>query len=176
MFEQPRTNNQEPLTILGIDPGLNKTGWAVIEKRGNALRYLDCGTIRPAATLALAQRLFVLNDELQRVIHRHRPHQAAIEETFVNVNGASTLKLGQARGAILLSLSLGGLPVAEYAATKVKKSLTGVGRAGKDQVAMMVQTLLPQAREAIAAAGEDAQDALAIAICHAHHGQLERAA
>lgn len=162
----------QPVTILGIDPGLLKTGWAVIDRRDNALRFIACGTIKPDATLPLAGRLFILNDELQRVMHRHKPQEAAIEETFVNVNGASTLKLGQARGAILLSLSLGGLTVSEYAATQVKKSLTGVGRASKDQIAMMVATLLPQARGEIEAAGEDARDALAVAICHAHHRRL----
>ncbi len=154
--------------ILGIDPGLQKTGWGVISKDGPTLRYVACGIIKPNTKLALADRLFILNDELQRIIHHHKPCEAAIEETFVNANGQSTLKLGQARGAILLSLSLGGLSVAEYAATRVKKSLTGVGRASKDQVAMMVATLLPQARKEIEAAGEDACDALAIAICHAH--------
>lgn len=158
--------------ILGIDPGLQKTGWAVVCKDNNQLRYIACGTVKPDTKLPLAERLFILNDELQRVMHHHRPNEAAIEETFVNVNAASTLKLGQARGAILLSLSLGGLPVSEYSATKVKKSLTGVGRASKDQIGMMVQTLLPQARTEIEAAGEDARDALAVAICHAHHRLL----
>lgn len=163
------------IRILGIDPGLQKTGWAVIAKNGQSLSYVACGTIKPDTKLALADRLFLLNDEIQRVIHHHKPQEAAVEETFVNVNGQSTLKLGQARGAILLSLSLGGLGVSEYAATKVKKSLTGVGRANKDQVAMMVATLLPQARTEIEAAGEDACDALAVAICHAHYA-LVRAA
>ena len=85
---------QQPTTILGIDPGLQKCGWAVIEKREQSLRFVGCGTIKPNTKLALAERLFVLNDELQRIMHQHQPQQAAIEETFVNVNGASTLKLG----------------------------------------------------------------------------------
>ncbi len=162
-------------TILGIDPGLQKCGWAVVKKHAQTLRFVACGTIKPNTKLALAERLFILNDELQRVMHLHKPHDAAIEETFVNVNGASTLKLGQARGAILLSLSLGGLSVAEYSATKVKKSLTGNGHATKDQIGMMVATLMPQARAEIEAASEDARDALAIAICHAHHQPLATA-
>ena len=163
-------------TILGIDPGLQKCGWAVIEKREQSLRFVACGTVKPSPKLALAERLFTLNDELQRVMHHHQPAEAAIEETFVNVNGASTLKLGQARGAILLSLSLGGLSVAEYSATKVKKSLTGNGHATKDQIGMMVSTLMPQARDEIMAASDDARDALAIAICHAHHATIRKVA
>lgn len=155
--------------ILGIDPGLVKTGWAAIAKEGQSLKLLGLGTVKPNAQLALSDRLFILNDELQRVMHRLQPNEAAIEETFVNVNGQSTLKLGQARGAILLSLALGGLSVSEYSATRVKKSLTGVGRASKDQIGMMVANLLPQSRSEIEAAGEDARDALAVAICHAHY-------
>lgn len=152
--------------ILGIDPGLQKTGWGMIESKGSSLRFIACGTIKPYTKLSLAERLFTLNDELQDVIRKYRPNEAAIEETFVSVNGASTLKLGQARGALLLSLSLAGLPVSEYAATLVKKTITGVGRAEKGQVGMMVRTLLPHARESLQTAGEDALDALAIAICH----------
>lgn len=161
-----------PTTILGIDPGLQKMGWGVIHKDSQTLRFVACGTIAPNVQLALADRLFLLNSELQRVMKLYQPNEAAIEETFVNVNGQSTLKLGQARGAILLSLSLGGLSVSEYAATKVKKSLTGVGRAAKDQVGMMVAALLPHARTDIEAASDDARDALAVAICHAHYAAL----
>lgn len=164
--------NASSIRILGIDPGLQKTGWGVVEQNGQSLRYVACGAIKPNPKLALADRLFVLNDELQRIIHLNKPDAAAIEETFVNVNGQSTLKLGQARGAILLSLSLGGLCVSEYAATRVKKSITGVGRASKDQMGMMVATLLPHARAEIELAGEDARDALAVAICHAHYGRM----
>ena len=158
--------------ILGIDPGLQKTGWGIIHKNNQTLRFVACGTIAPNAQLPLADRLFLLNSELQRVMKLYQPNEAAIEETFVNANGQSTLKLGQARGAIILSLSLGGLSVSEYAATNVKKSLTGVGRAAKDQVGMMVSTLLPHARADIEAASNDARDALAVAICHAHYAAL----
>lgn len=159
--------------ILGIDPGLQKTGWAVITSQSNQLSFVACGTIRPATKVPIAQRLGQLNHALQEVICSYAPQEAALEETFVNQNPASTLKLGQARGAILLSLALGGLPVAEYAPNRVKKALTGVGRAGKDQVGMMVSTLLPFARAEIEAAGEDARDALAVAICHAHYSAIE---
>lgn len=159
-----------PIIILGIDPGLQKTGWGVISSHNNSLKYVACGTIKPNNKAPLSERLFTLNEELQKIIALHNPAQAAIEETFVSVNGASTLKLGQARGALLLSLALAGLPVAEYAATKVKKTITGVGRAEKGQIGMMVRTLLPQARAELEKAGEDALDALAIAICHVHSG------
>lgn len=164
------------MIILGIDPGLQKTGWGVVEKNGSSLRFVGCGIIKPNLKLALADRLFILNDELQRLMRLYKPTCAAIEETFVNNNGQSTLKLGQARGAIILSLALGGLSVSEYAATRVKKSITGVGRAGKGQIGMMVAALLPQARAEIEAAGEDACDALAVAICHAHFAPVRGAA
>lgn len=154
--------------IIGIDPGLVKTGWGIIKTHGSELRFVACGTIKPDTKLPMAQRLFMLNDSLQDIIRLHQPTSAAIEETFVTANGASTLKLGQARGALMLSLALAGLPVSEYAATLVKKTITGVGRAEKGQVGMMVRTLLPQAREQLQTTGEDALDALAIAICHSH--------
>ncbi|MCI5049304.1 MAG: crossover junction endodeoxyribonuclease RuvC [Rickettsiales bacterium] len=160
--------------ILGIDPGLQKTGWGIIESNNNSLRFIDCGIIRPNTKQPLASRLLTLHQELQVIISTYTPSEAAIEETFVSVNGASTLKLGQARGALLLSLSSAHLPVSEYAATLVKKTVTGVGRAEKGQVGMMVQTLMPQARERLQTAGEDALDALAIAICHSHSNTLEK--
>lgn len=156
--------------ILGIDPGLQRTGWGIISMRGNALSYVACGSIAPDAKLMLCDRLHRLHTKLEEVIALHRPHEAAIEETFVNVNGASTLKLGQARGALMLSLSLANLAVHEYAATLVKKSVVGVGRAEKTQVLMMVKTLLPGAD----IPGPDAADALAIAICHANHSGINR--
>ena len=159
-------------TIIGIDPGLQKTGWGVITSRSGALQFVDCGTIRPNTKAPLEERLGVLHEKLHDVINQHHPDEAAIEETFVSVNGASTLKLGQARGALLLSLSLAGLSVSEYAATYVKKTITGVGRAEKHQVAAMVQTLLPKARERLQTEGEDALDALAIAICHSHGSMM----
>lgn len=156
------------MRILGVDPGLRKTGWGIIEKNGQTLRYIACGTIKPNDKLPLSERLAVLHDGIQQVTNDFTPTAAALEETFVNVSGQSTLKLGQARGALLLSLAIAGLDVGEYAPAKVKKTLTGVGRADKNQMAMMVQTLLPQGREEIAKAGEDAVDALALAICHAN--------
>lgn len=159
--------------IIGVDPGLNTTGWGVIEQRGSALSFIACGTITSKTTDALSARLFALAQGLRAVLLDHRPHGAAIEETFVNVSGSSTLKLGQARGALLLTLADAGLPVGEYAPTLIKKAVVGVGRAEKPQVAMMVQMLLPAAREALAAHKADASDALAVAICHAHHSALQ---
>lgn len=158
------------MRILGIDPGLVKTGWGIIEYRAGALSYVAAGTVAPPVRQELAGRLLCLHEKLHDVIDCYRPEVAAIEETFVNMNAASTLKLGNARGAILLSLAQAGLPVAEYAALLVKKSVVGVGRAEKGQVGMMVRTLLPRCD----ASGADALDALAIAICHAHQSQRNR--
>ena len=152
--------------ILGIDPGLQHMGWGVIEVDGSKLSFIACGTCSPKAKQPLAPRLKNLHDEVQRVCNTYNPDVAAIEETFVSINGASTLKLGNARGAILLSLALEGLDVHEYAARLVKKSITGSGRADKEQMAMMVQTLLPACRNE--PHSFDAMDALAIAITHAH--------
>lgn len=151
--------------ILGIDPGLQKTGYGIIRAHGNALSFVACGVLKSDSTQDLATRLASLNIQLNHVIAQHKPQEAAIEETFVNVSGQSTLKLGQARGALLLTLSLAGLPVSEYAATLVKKSVVGAGRAEKEQVAHMVQLLLPGCGKH----GADAMDALAVAICHANH-------
>ncbi len=150
--------------ILGIDPGLVKTGWGVIDYHHGALSFVAAGTIAPAPKTTLADRLLCLHQQLHEVIARYQPQMAAIEETFVNMNAASTLKLGNARGAIVLSLAVAGLPVAEYAALLVKKSVVGVGRAEKGQVGMMVKVLLPRCD----VSGADALDALAVAICHAH--------
>lgn len=154
-----------PTIILGIDPGLQRTGWGVISSRSNQLSFIACGTIRSDNDFSLAERIKQLHDGLQEVITLHRPQEAAVEETFVNVSGSSTLKLGQARGGILLTLSLSGLAVCEYSANMVKKSVVGAGHADKKQVSMMVKMLLPtsDAKQA------DAADALAVAICHAHH-------
>lgn len=159
-----------PLLILGIDPGLQRTGWGIIRSRQNQLSFVDCGAIAPSPKLPLAERLKALHDGLQEAIARHRPQEAAIEETFVNVSGSSTLKLGQARGALMLTLSLAQLPVFEYSATMIKKSVVGSGHAQKDQIAMMVKTLLPASNPK----GPDAADALAAAICHAHHRTLRK--
>lgn len=155
--------------ILGIDPGLQRTGWGVVKSEGSTLSFVACGTIRtPGADMPLSSRLASLSGDLAELIERYRPQEAAIEETFVSVNGQSTLKLGQARGAILLTLAQSNMPAYEYAATLVKKSVSGAGRAEKEQVARMVRMLLP----GCASQEADATDALAVAICHAHHGRL----
>lgn len=159
------------MIILGVDPGLQRTGWGLIRKDGSRLLFLDAGTLTSDNKLPLAERLLQLHDALLEIITHHKPHAAAIEETFVNVNPTSTLKLGQARGALLMTLSLAGLPVHEYAATQVKKTVVGVGRAEKQQVQMMVEMLLPASKGKIQ--GADAADALAIAICHAHHAVMK---
>jgi crossover junction endodeoxyribonuclease RuvC len=150
---------------LGIDPGLQRTGWGIIRQSGNSLSFIGCGVVKSDSGDELAGRLKALSSGLREVIMCFNPQEAAIEETFVSVNGASTLKLGQARGAILLTLAQNNLPVAEYAATLVKKSIVGAGRAEKHQVAQMVRMLLPGCGEH----GADAMDALAVAITHAHH-------
>ena len=151
--------------ILGIDPGLMHTGWGIIESHANQLKFIACGAIHSNATLPIPERLKQLYNGLQEVIALYRPEESAVEETFVNKNAASSLKLGHARGAILLALSLNHLPVKEYSANLVKKSVVGKGHADKTQVAMMVKTLLPTASAKTA----DAADALAVAITHAHH-------
>lgn len=153
--------------IIGIDPGLKATGWGIIDSAGSALHFVACGTIVSKSTDPLATRLYHLAQELTHVIKEYAPNSAAIEETFVNNNGASTLKLGQARGALLLTLAQHHLPVGEYAARMVKKAIVGVGQAEKTQVAHMVKILLPQARNALDSSGADALDALAIALTHA---------
>lgn len=152
------------MRILGLDPGLRRTGWGVIEAEGNRLRHVAHGVAESDAALSLAERLAQLYDGVAAVIAEHLPVEAAVEETFVNKNPESTLKLGQARGAALTAASRAGLPVAEYATNHVKKSVVGVGHADKTQVAMMVKRLLPGVD-----AKADAADALAVAICHAHN-------
>ena len=151
--------------IIGIDPGLQHTGWGVLTISGNQLSFVASGTIHTDAKTPMPQRLRELHDGLQKIINIYKPQEAALEETFVNKNNASSLKLGQARGAIMLSVNLAGLELAEYSANLVKKSVVGSGHAGKEQVAMMVKILLP----ASDAKGADAADALAVAICHANH-------
>lgn len=157
------------MTILGIDPGLQRTGWGIIVAKDNQLSFKACGVITSDAKDGLAERLKTLHDGLQEVVALHQPVESAVEETFVNMNGASTLKLGQARGAICLALSLAQLSVYEYSATQVKKSVVGTGHADKNQIAMMVKTLLPGSL-----AKADAADALAVAICHAHHRTIRK--
>lgn len=153
------------IRLLGLDPGLRNTGWGVIEVSDNRLRHVADGVVRSDERRSLAERLVQLHEGIRGVIAEFDPVEAAIEETFVNQNPASTLKLGQARGAVMLAPALAGLPVAEYSPNLVKKSVVGAGHAAKDQVAMMIRVLLPGCM----AQGGDAADALAIAVCHAHH-------
>lgn len=158
------------LCIIGLDPGLRATGWGVIMAGGNRLSHVAHGTIRTNSDDELSYRLRVLHDALAELIATWQPKTAAVEETFVNKNPASALKLGQARGVVLLAPALAGLPVAEYAPTVVKKAVVGTGGADKDQVHAMVQRLLPGCN----VSGSDAADALALAICHAHHSATSR--
>ena len=153
------------MRLLGLDPGLRQTGWGVIEIDGNRLRHIANGAVGTDGTLSLAERLVQIEQGLLDVIERYHPEAAAVEETFVNKNPNSTLKLGQARGIALLVPARAGLTVAEYSPNQVKKSVVGAGHAAKEQIQMMVRTLLP----GIEIAGPDAADALAVAICHAHH-------
>jgi crossover junction endodeoxyribonuclease RuvC len=153
------------MIILGLDPGLGTTGWGVIAKEGNRLTHIDNGEISTDAKMPLANRLVVLDEKLRAVIGHFRPDQAAVEEVFVNKNPQSTLKLGQARGVILLGAARNGVVVTEYAARLVKKSVVGTGKGEKEQVQAMLRILLP----GVKLAGPDAADALAVAITHAHH-------
>jgi len=153
------------IRILGVDPGLRNTGWGLIEAAGSRLTFIGCGSIRTDAAAPLAERLASIHDSLRGLVERERPHEAAVEETFVNRDPQATLKLGQARGVTLASLALKGLPISEYAANLIKKTVVGVGHAEKRQVAMMVKMLLPDSD----ASTPDASDALAVAICHAQH-------
>ncbi len=151
--------------LLGIDPGLRFTGWGLLEADGNRLRHLADGVIATDGDASVPERLRVLHDALAALLAEFRPDEAAVEETYVNRNGTATLKLGYARGVALLAPALAGIPVAEYAATAVKRAVVGTGGADKVQVQDMVRRLLPGARIGRA----DAADALAVAICHAHH-------
>jgi crossover junction endodeoxyribonuclease RuvC len=153
------------MRLLGLDPGLQHTGWGVIDAEGSRLSFVAAGTVHSTASRSLAERLVEIHDGLRDVIDQHQPVEAAVEETFVNKNPTSTLKLGLARGVVLLTPALFGLKVAEYPANLVKKSVVGAGHAAKEQVQMMVRVLLP----ASVAGSADAADALAVAICHAHH-------
>ena len=159
------------MRILGIDPGLQVTGFGVIDKEGQQLRYVTSGCVRSGRG-ELAERLRVLLEGLNEVIAAHRPAEAAIEKVFVNVNPQSTLALGQARGTAICAVVLAGLPVAEYTALQVKQAVVGKGHAKKEQVQQMVKRLLALP----GAPSPDAADALACAICHAHGGALGRLA
>ena len=153
------------IRLLGIDPGLRFTGWGIIEVDGNRLRHIADGVIATDADTSVPERLKILHDALARLLAEHRPDEAAVEETYVNRNGAATLKLGYARGVALLAPALMGIKVVEYGAKAVKSAVVGTGGADKNQVEMMVRRLLPGATIKRA----DAADALAVAICHAHH-------
>ncbi|HEX7008047.1 MAG TPA: crossover junction endodeoxyribonuclease RuvC [Alphaproteobacteria bacterium] len=155
---------------LGLDPGLRHTGWGVVESDGNRLRHIANGSVSPDPSLPMAVRLALLHDAIAEIIAVHEPDCAAVEETFVSRNAGSALKLGQARGVVLLAPARAGLPVAEYSANAIKKAVVGVGHADKRQIDMMVRTLLP----GCAPASPDAADALAVAICHAHHAATAR--
>ena len=156
------------MRLIGLDPGLRNTGWGVIAVQGNRLSHVADGVVRSDAKRPLAQRLMELRDGLAAVIREHQPDEAAVEETFVNANPASTLKLGQARGIALLVPAEFELPVGEYPPNLVKKTVVGSGHAAKEQIQMMVQALLPGCKVTSA----DAADALAIAICHAQHRRV----
>ncbi|HHK75334.1 MAG TPA: crossover junction endodeoxyribonuclease RuvC [Rhizobiales bacterium] len=153
-----------PLRLIGIDPGLRHTGWGIIESEGSRLVHIANGTIRPEVSVELAERLRQLFKGLQEVLTAYKPGAAAVEKTFVNKDANATLKLGQARGVLLLAPALAGLEVAEYAPNQVKKAVVGAGHAGKGQIKMMVEMLLPGCHPH----SDDAADALAIAITHAH--------
>jgi crossover junction endodeoxyribonuclease RuvC len=159
------------MLIIGFDPGLACTGWGVIAAEGNRLSHVANGQIRTDAKAALPSRLVRLDQELAAVLDAHRPAGAAVEEVFLNENPQSTLKLGQARGVVLLAAARRGVEVGEYAPRLIKKAVVGVGGAEKSQVHAMIQRLLPGAK----IAGGDAADALAVAITHAHHLASRRA-
>ncbi len=154
--------------ILGVDPGLVNTGWGIIAQQDNSLRFIACGTITTNAKDEMAARLVTLNKGLTEVLSAYTVDECAIEETFVNKNNLTSLKLGHARGAIILTLSLADIPPAEYSATNVKKAVTGSGRAEKTQVGSMIKILLPKADVKT----EHEADALAVAITHANTGRF----
>lgn len=156
--------------VLGIDPGLARTGWGLVDVEGSRLRPVACGTIVTNEKSPVYERLVVIHKGLEQMIALWQPDEAAVEETFVNTNAKSTLKLGLARGVAMVIPALLGIKVAEYSANFVKKAVVGVGHAGKDQVEMMVRRLLP----GIDIKSADAADALAVAICHAHLGQSQK--
>jgi crossover junction endodeoxyribonuclease RuvC len=166
-----RLRVQTTIRIIGIDPGLRRTGWGVVDVAGNSLRFVASGTVRSDEKMELAARLCALHDGLVAVLEAERPDEAAVEQTFVNKDASATLKLGQARGIAMLVPARAGLPVAEYAPNAVKKAVIGVGHGEKKQIHMMVKVLMPKATFDT----DDAADALAIAICHAHHRQSVRA-
>ncbi len=160
------------IIILGVDPGLNKCGWGLVVSEGSRLSHIAHGAIKPSQHQQLASRLHDLYEGLSDVIERYQPHEAAVEETFVNSNARAALALGQARGVAMAAAARRGLLVAEYAPTTIKKAVVGSGAADKTQIAFMVQRLLPTAGAVTA----DAADALGVALCHAAHGGFKRRA
>lgn len=159
------------MRVLGIDPGLENTGWGIVDAQGSRLSYIASGIIKTKAADPIAERLMVIDRELGVILAQWKPDTAAVEETFVNKNAGSSLKLGMARGVAMLAPAKFGLDVAEYAANLVKKSLVGSGHADKGQIAHMIKVLLPDSGGVKA----DEADALAVAICHSHHAQSNHA-
>jgi crossover junction endodeoxyribonuclease RuvC len=170
MAAPPPSSLTKTIRLIGLDPGLRRTGWGVIDVTGNRLSRVAEGVVQTDESQSVALRLVTLYRGLLDIIDRYAPDEAAVEETFVNKNPVSTLKLGLARGVVLLAPAERGLPVAEYAATAIKKAVVGNGHAEKAQIQMMVARLLPGTT-----AKADAADALAVAICHAHHAGSSRA-
>jgi len=165
VWRYERTGMNLPIRILGIDPGLRRTGWGVIEVMGNRLSFIACGSVSTDDKAALAVRLVTIHDGLSEIVERFRPGEAAVEATFVNKDASATLKLGQARGIAMLVPARAAIEVAEYAPNLIKKTIVGAGHSDKKQIRMMIGVLLPKADPA----SDDAADALAIAVCHAHH-------
>ncbi|RAK64410.1 crossover junction endodeoxyribonuclease RuvC [Phenylobacterium kunshanense] len=165
-------NATRPLRILGLDPGLRRTGWGVIACEGARISHVAHGVIAPNDSLPFSERLLILFEEISAVVAAHAPDEAAVEETFMNTNAQSALKLGHARAMALVAPARAGLPVAEYAASVVKKAVVGTGGADKAQVGWMIARLLPTAGKTSA----DAADALAVAIAHAHTRSARRVA
>ena len=159
--------NARPIRILGIDPGLRRTGWGVILCEGNRLGFVACGSVDTDDKAALAERLMTIHSGLARILGEFQPDEAAVEATFVNRDASATLKLGQARGVALLAPAQAGVAVSEYAPNLVKKTIVGAGHGEKAQIRMMIGVLLPKA----VPDSEDAADALAVAVTHAHHRQ-----
>ena len=153
--------------ILGLDPGLRRTGWGIIDCEGSNLKHVGNGTIKSSEKLGLIERLVELHQGIVQVVNSFKPNLAASEETFVNKNAVSTLKLGIARGAVLIAPALDEIPVTEYAPNRVKKSIVGGGHATKEQIQMMIKRLLP----GVEIDSPDSADALAVAICHANFSQ-----
>ena len=159
-----------PIRILGLDPGLRRTGWGVLTVEGSRMGHVAHGVIVPDEKADFAQRLLHLFEGISAVIEQHKPDEAAVEEVFLNTNAQSTLKLGHARAAALIAPARAGLLVAEYSTRLVKKAVVGTGAADKAQIGFMIARLLPTAGKTTA----DAADALAVAIAHAHHRKLRR--